>query len=407
MPASRRDSVKPIANVPMPALPTGHTDKFSVIQHMMQEALCCLTADGAISSLNPAAENLFIMSNASAKDQDFWDTFAIYHRHDIAFQARSRDLQQQLQTNTAIAHDDAFLCLPQGREIPIAYRCVPVIEDDILQGFLCFFLNKSAQKAREANLLHRAEAMEQLTECQSKELLSAIAALQRTQLELHYYTSCDVLTGLNNRAEFERQLERLIQGSQQHCVKHTLVYCDLDQFKVVNDNSSHQAGDALLKQVATLLKKQVRSRDIVARLGGDEFGILLLNIEPSVALHTMEAFRKSLQDLHFAWQGSQYSVGVSIGMTAITAESRDVGQMLTQVDTACYIAKEQGRNRVHVYQEQDELIAYRSGQLSWVSKINHALDNDRFVLYAQTIASLDEHDEKAHYEILTTLPSKM
>jgi len=222
--------------------------------------------------------------------------------------------------------------------------------------------------------------------------------------ELTHQATHDSLTGLPNRREFERRLRDLLDRTDAHKHPHVLCYLDLDQFKIVNDTCGHVAGDELLRQVTQLMKNLLRASDTLARLGGDEFGLILQNCPIERAKSLTEKLREAIADFRFAWDGKSFSIGVSIGLVEFDQNQRDLDTVLANADTACYAAKEQGRNRIHVYQIDDESMMAHQGQMQWVARLQAALDHDRLRLYVQPIVSLyPSGDEKDHCEILVRL----
>lgn len=217
--------------------------------------------------------------------------------------------------------------------------------------------------------------------------------------QLSYQASHDKLTGLINRHEFERQADLLLRAYQQHVEDHAFCFMDIDQFKVINDNCGHAAGDELLHQLGRVLSSTIRKHDTLARLGGDEFGLIMENCSLENAHRVAEEILKSIQEYQFIWEGQQYRVGISLGLVAISELTPNLVELLKQADAACYTAKELGRNRVHVYHPEDTLLAQRRGEMQWVARINQALQEDRFCLYAQPIVALDKSHAK-HYELL-------
>ena len=206
--------------------------------------------------------------------------------------------------------------------------------------------------------------------------------------KLSYQASHDALTGLINRTEFERRLESALQSAAEQARHHAVMYMDLDQFKVVNDTCGHAAGDQLMRQVATLLLHCLREGDTLARIGGDEFGVLLENCQPEAASRIAEKLRQTLTDFQFAWANLSFNIGVSIGLVNIQQGLFTLAEVLRQADTACYIAKEKGRNRVQVYHADDSELTSRQGEMEWVGRLQRAIDENRFVLYAQDIKPL-------------------
>ena len=180
---------------------------------------------------------------------------------------------------------------------------------------------------------------------------------------LSYQASHDALTGLFNRNEFERRLNLALRNSSKYDQKHSLLYLDLDQFKIVNDTGGHAAGDELIRQISKLLKDRLRERDTLARLGGDEFGILLENCPPEQGMRTADEIRQAIKEFRFAWAGMPFTVGCSIGLVTISEGGHTLAEVLRAADTACYVAKEKGRNRVHVYSTDDAEVSFKQGEM--------------------------------------------
>ena len=219
--------------------------------------------------------------------------------------------------------------------------------------------------------------------------------------QLSYLASHDALTGLVNRREFEQRLGRVLETVRINRSKHALCYLDLDQFKVINDTCGHVAGDELLRQLAKLLQEKVRKRDTLARLGGDEFGILMEHCSLQHASRVANSLRVLIEDFRFSWGRKNFNVGASIGLVPITKASKDLAEVLSAADSACYTAKEQGRNRIHIYQQDDAQLVQWRVQMQWVSPINRALEEDRLQLYFQPIVPIKRHvNERRHYEML-------
>ena len=200
-----------------------------------------------------------------------------------------------------------------------------------------------------------------------------------------YQASHDSLTGLINRWEFEQRLEGALQTALLQGREHVLCYMDLDQFKIINDTSGHGAGDELLRQLALMLKSDLRERDTLARLGGDEFALLLENCGIEAAIEVVDKIRGDIQRYRFQWEGRVFSVGISVGLVAINAMSGNAASLLSAADSACYVAKDGGRNRIHVYESRDsELIRHR-GEMQWVTRIHKAMEEQRLRLVWQEI----------------------
>ncbi|QYZ66280.1 MAG: histidine kinase [Gammaproteobacteria bacterium (ex Lamellibrachia satsuma)] len=215
-------------------------------------------------------------------------------------------------------------------------------------------------------------------------------AHRRAEEEIRHLAFHDVLTGLANRHEFDLQLNQVLESAKRDGLVHALFYLDLDQFKLINDTCGHMAGDELLRQLSILLQSHVRGNDILARLGGDEFGVLLKGCPLERANQIADGIRLSIAGFRFVWDEQAFVIGVSIGVAMITAESASVEDVLSKADIACYTAKDRGRDRVHVYSENDIETARRYGDMQWVNRIREALEIGRFQLYQQVIQPLSD-----------------
>jgi diguanylate cyclase (GGDEF)-like protein/PAS domain S-box-containing protein len=218
--------------------------------------------------------------------------------------------------------------------------------------------------------------------------------------KIAYQASHDALTNLANRSEFDLYILHSLETAHSDSAEHALCYLDLDQFKVVNDTSGHIAGDELLRQLGALLRKHIRKEDLLARLGGDEFGILMHDCSLDHAYRACEKIRNVIRDFNFAWEDRSFTVGVSIGVTAISGTSGNAVELLKEADAACYAAKDKGRNRVHVFRPDDEDLAQRQGEMQWVEKIHQGLNENRFSLYGQIIVPVLGEEEGLHFETL-------
>jgi diguanylate cyclase (GGDEF)-like protein/PAS domain S-box-containing protein len=224
--------------------------------------------------------------------------------------------------------------------------------------------------------------------------------------QLSYQATYDDLTGLVNRREFEDRLQEVIDLAQDNGVENSICYLDLDQFKVINDTCGHMAGDEMLRQIAQHLFGCLRRDDTLARLGGDEFAVLLENCSLPNAEQVASNIHTAVQNFRFFWQDKVFTVGVSIGIAQIYPHGETLTEVLRRADAACYAAKEAGRNRVHVFREDDEELAHRHVEIQWVSRIHSALDEDRFELWYQEIAAINRGDDEIgntaedHFEVL-------
>ncbi|MGH8060785.1 MAG: bifunctional diguanylate cyclase/phosphodiesterase [Pseudoxanthomonas sp.] len=206
---------------------------------------------------------------------------------------------------------------------------------------------------------------------------------------LSYQATHDALTELCNRREFERRVEQALaeRKARPEALSCALLYFDLDQFKLINDLSGHMAGDQLLAQLALTMRQWSRPGDVLARLGGDEFGLLAFDVDAGAALALANDLRERIEAQMFTWQEHTYTISASIGVVMVDHGDPTLKNLLAWADTACYLAKENGRNRVHVYREDDETTR-RLGEMEWANRLRSAMEQDRLLLDYQEIVPL-------------------
>ena len=223
--------------------------------------------------------------------------------------------------------------------------------------------------------------------------------------KMEFQASHDSLTELINRREFERQLEKAINLTQENNLQHALCYMDLDQFKIVNDTCGHIAGDQLLCELSKLMPHSIRSSDCLARLGGDEFGVIMFDCSIDDAKTIADNLRTSVKDFTFTYDNKIFGIGVSIGLVPITKDNGSLQDIMKRADASCYIAKDLGRNRIHIYAEDDAEITKRSGEMQWLTRIQDALKNNHFRLVIQKVTSI-KNEHLPHYEVLLRMNGK-
>ncbi len=227
-----------------------------------------------------------------------------------------------------------------------------------------------------------------------------ISARKESERRLAFLASHDPLTNLFNRRLFEQQLEQALKKSRASETNYCVMYMDLDQFKVVNDTCGHSAGDILLRQLSLLMTNTLRERGLLARLGGDEFGVLLQDTDQDKAVAIAEEFRALIDNYRFSFENRVFKLGISIGVVALSPASESTEQIMILADTACYAAKDAGRNRVHVYSASNVELQKRRTEMELVSAINQALENNRFFLQRQPIVANDREGALFGWEIL-------
>ena len=335
------------------------------------DAVVTTDASGRIKSLNPVAERLTGWTTQAAKGIPLTTVFKIIN--ELTREPAQNPLEKALKQGRAVGQSDRTLLIARdGSEFAIDDSAAPI-------------------RARNGEIVGAVLIFRDVTQ------------QRRMAHQLSWQASHDVLTGLANRREFERHLERLCDSAQQSNQHHTVCYMDLDRFKVVNDTCGHLAGDELLRQISTLIQTQIRKTDILARIGGDEFGLLLDGCPLEQGTTVSCAIRQQVQDFRFIWQDKSFSIGVSIGLSAIDSHTSNATRVLSQADAACFWAKHSGRNRVQVYQPENDALAQHGG-VQWVSRITKALEENRFHLYYQQIVPIaSDSAGTEHYEVLLRL----
>ena len=218
--------------------------------------------------------------------------------------------------------------------------------------------------------------------------------------ELQWRANHDPLTGLPNREAFESRVNRILKNPIES-ENIALCYLDIDQFKVVNDTCGHAVGDHLVRQVATLLEEYLEKGDILARLGGDEFAVLLRHCTKAEARRRAERMRAVIDEHRFIWQKRIFDFSVSIGVVVADSDQTTFSRLLSEADTACYTAKELGRNRIKIRTENDLHLSRSHDHMEWAVRITEALEYNHFRLYCQPIAPVvDDGEDGLHFEVL-------
>ncbi|MGB5438546.1 MAG: EAL domain-containing protein [Gammaproteobacteria bacterium] len=288
--------------------------------------------------------------------------------------------------------DPADLCLKQGKSVMLSGHLQLIHRHR--QERLSVEVNASPIRDSNADIMGVVLVFHDVTE------------LRGLARKMSYQASHDSLTGLINRREFENRIKQIVENARTHKTRHTLCYMDLDNFKVVNDTCGHSAGDELLKQLTIKLRMELREADTLARLGGDEFGILFDGCSIENAREPADIIRKLVEEFRFSQEDKIFRIGASIGLAAINEDSGSLSDVLSAADSACYMAKEQGRNRIHVYQANDEALVERSGQMQWVQRLQDTLEQNRFRLFFQPIQKLNTvsgETGRLHGEVLVRM----
>ena len=347
-------------------------ERAEITLHSIGDAVITTDAEGHVRYLNPVAEQITGYTQGEVKGLLIDEIFEIVNS--VTHKPIINSVRHCLTAGTVVTLDkNCLLRRHDGREVAITESASPIRDrDGRIVGAITVFQDIS----------HTRHLAQKLT----------------------YQAMHDALTGLYNRREFENQLQAALDNAREEGQCHVLCYMDLDQFKIVNDTCGHIAGDELLRQLCSLLQREVRGTDILARLGGDELGVLLTYCDIEKARGIADHLHKTVRDFHFVWEEHSFDVRVSIGMVEINAQSRNIMEIMSAADMACYAAKDAGRNRVHLYQPDDSELKQRHGEMQWVSRLNRSLHEDRFELFFQPIVPiLDGQGSRRHYEVLLRL----
>ena len=345
-------------------------ERAEVTLHSIGEAVITVDDLGCIDHLNEMAEQLTGWSNTDAVGRTVLD---IYQVMDEKNPGQIFDLARRCMAGDQLPKLESLQLLSRGgRQCTIEQTVSPIREaTGAVIGMVIVFRDVTTERS----LAH----------------------------ELAWQASHDALTRLANRHAFERRLQELVESAQSSRINHALLYIDLDQFKLVNDTCGHVAGDELLRQLSTLLSTKIRTVDTLARLGGDEFGLLLPGCGSEQAQGIAEKIRQEISEFRFVWEAKTFVIGASIGLAEITHETGAAANLLSAADTACYMAKDRGRNRVCVHRAQDAEVRRLHGEAEWISRLTRAFEENRFQLFYQKIIPLHSDLHPDYREILLRL----
>lgn len=325
---------------------------FETIFDTMNDGLIAVDRDQNIRFLNPVAQELMGTTDEAAVENPLSDFFSIHDEHSelaaaIPFSA--------VLEGTTFRFENVFIETEQGGRVNVSGTISPIRTHYGTEGALVTFRD--------------------------------VTSIKEMSQVIEYQASHDALTGLMNRDEFFARMKEITSDAQKNGVHHTLIYLDLDQFKIVNDVCGHLAGDELLRQVSSDVLDLISAEEfLVARLGGDEFGVLLLNVGLSHAMGVAKSVLHSL-NRKFIWQKNAFHITASIGIVPVGGANVETYGILSAADDASYLAKEEGGNTIKVYETADYTFLKRRGEMQWISRLNHALDDDQFVLWGQPIVA--------------------
>jgi len=359
---------------------TQHAEQQNTFLHLTLQSIVdgviTTTTDGYVKSVNPMAEQLTGWTEAEASGKPL---IQIMHALEESTHKRIYDPTENIEYKSVLDDPVSAILIQHNSNIetPVEYIVAPMRDhDDKVAGIVVIIHDESVQRS-----LNR---------------------------QLTFQATHDALTGLINRYEFERRLKNIISTQNIDKSINTLCHINLDRFKLVNDTCGHTAGDELLKQITLLLQNTLDGTGTLARIGGDEFGLLLENKNIIEAQNISARLLDMIRNFQFTWSSSTFTIGASIGIAAIVHNSLSCEEILSNADSACYLAKESGRNCTQVFTEEDDKLLTQQREMHWVSRINHALEEDRFQLYFQEIMPLQGHEQSfiLHGEILLRMIDK-
>ncbi|MES2898350.1 MAG: EAL domain-containing protein [Pseudomonadota bacterium] len=329
------------------------------------DAVITTDAGGATTFMNRAAEQLTGWSSRSAAGASIANVMRVIDEasEQPVDNVASTCLQLRQPVGTSSRH---LLVTREGRRVPIEDSAAPIwAHDGAMIGAVAVLRDVSHER--------------------------------HLSRELNWHASHDGLTGLMNRRAFESELAHALASAKADSAHHALLFLDLDRFSVINDTCGHGVGDLVLQLLAKVLQTHLRDSDVLARLGGDELAVLLRACPLHQAISVAEGIRQAIKDFRFPYENRSLELGASVGLVAIDQNSSSVTELLIAADHACSVAKELGRNRVHLYSGSDAVLARRQGDMRWVARLNEALELEHFRLFAQPIVSMREggggHDE--------------
>ena len=346
-------------------------ERAEVTLHSIGDAVITTNINGEIEYMNHVASSLTGWTIEDAKNKPVQDIFRI----------------EDLDTGEPI-HDVVMSCLDDG--ITINKSTLSLIDKDGHKKYIESSISpilKTSGKAEGVVIVFHDET-------------------QRRQLEstIKHQAAHDPLTDLLNRDAFDIELSDHVYDAKNNNKNHVLCYLSLNRFKLINDTAGHHAGDQCLIQVSSLILSCIRNDDILSRLGGDEFGLILKNCTHKSVLKISDNISKAISNMAFSWDGCEYKISASIGINPLDKNSLDATDAIRKADLACYTAKDQSKNNIYVYEEQDSELIKRQEETFWATRITNAIDNNRLRLYAQAIIPLkNKQPHYKHVEILVRL----
>ncbi|MBQ4284505.1 MAG: EAL domain-containing protein [Lachnospira sp.] len=285
--------------------------------------------------------------------------------------AVAKDELYAKQIKDKIIDNEAMFRTKAGAEVPVSVNWSAITDSDGASKYIC--------TARDVTDIRKAQDI------------------------LMHHANYDQLTEIPNRYSLEKALDNLINYVNP---QHFFVVIDLDKFKPINDTCGHTAGDKVLKQIAYMLENVVGAGNIVARIGGDEFAMIMYNTDVKTMNSRIEKLLTAVRNYSFVWEGKVFKIGMSIGAFEICKTGLDKLTILSSADTACYIAKKNGGNTLHIYHEDDMQLDIKADEKDTMRTIIEALENNRFTIEYNSIIPCCSTNNEYIYDILVKLIGK-
>jgi diguanylate cyclase (GGDEF)-like protein/PAS domain S-box-containing protein len=347
-------------------------ERAQVTLHSIADAVITTDVNGQIEYLNPSAAMLTGWDSGIARGLPIQRIFCLFN--DDSRESVEDPVRQCLTCGEAVKSvRDISLKRHDGKTCSIQYSASPIMADS-------------------GSALGVILVIHDVTET------------RKMERELSYQATHDALTGLINRTEFEARLGFAIESTHQAAEHHVLCQLDIDKLKIINDTCCHEAGDSIIRNVTAVLQGCLRDSDVLARIGGDEFGIVLKNCTIDAATEVAGKMLSAIRGMNFTSCDRSFDVCASIGLTPVTSTSASLANIMSQVDLACYEAKDSGGDRYRVYESSDRILVRRHDEMKWVAPLNDAIKSDRLVLYYQDIVPVvPDAAAGGHFEVLVRM----
>lgn len=292
--------------------------RFRDMSNVLGEGLIVMDQAGIVTYVNPEAEHIL---GWPAEELELKKGHQAFHVHDE--DEAGCPILNVMKTGETYRSKDEVFCRKDGTTIPVSLNAAP--------------LNDETDDTDDLGVV---VSFQDFTE------------IMDYQAQIHQLAFQDALTGLPNRRVLDDHLELAVAQAQRHGRFVALMFLDLDQFKEVNDTFGHDAGDLLLKEVATRIRRCIRKSDTAIRLGGDEFIVLLPEVSaPDNAQAVAEKIIQIIGE-PIELPGGQARVGASIGIALMQSPEITTEDLMHQADTAMYEAKRRGKNRSFLWNPQ-------------------------------------------------------